>query len=137
MKIMTKLSVLALVALSIVLPSSSFAATNQELLESLQGVRGKLVALIGTSEKGPQQALVEDIKKATQDIDSKFDAMIGAAQGDAKTKLTECKTVWGEFKTTRDSEIIPAVLAGDAAKAKSIAQGVQVERFKKMASLLQ
>jgi hypothetical protein len=107
----------------------SAAATTADVLTSLQAARSKLVALIGTADKGTQTVLVDE--------------KVAAVEGDAattpevKTKLTEFKTVWGEFQKTRDTEIIPAVLAGDAAKAKGLAQGVQVERFKKMSTLLQ
>jgi hypothetical protein len=117
----------------------SAAATTADVLTSLQAARSKLVALIGTADKGTQTVLVDEIKKATKEVDEKVAAVEGdaATTPEVKTKLTEFKTVWGEFQKTRDTEIIPAVLAGDAAKAKGLAQGVQVERFKKMSTLLQ
>jgi hypothetical protein len=115
------------------------AATTADVLTSLQAARSKLVELIGTTDKGTQSVLIEDIKKATQEVDKKVSEVEGdaATTPEVKAKLVEFKATWAEFQKTRDGEIIPAVTAGDAAKAKSLAQGVQVERFKKMTGLLQ
>jgi hypothetical protein len=119
-------------------PAVSFAG-SADILTALQAARGKLVALIGTTDKGPQAALVAEVKAATKEVDAKVAATLAdpATAADLKTKLTEFKSVWAEFQRTRDTEIIPAVLAGDTEKAKGLAQGIQVERFKKMSALLQ
>ncbi|TAK98918.1 MAG: hypothetical protein EPO08_17870 [Rhodospirillaceae bacterium] len=119
--------------------SSSCFASTSDILTSLQAARGKLVSLVGTTDKGTQTVLVDQVKSATQEVDKNVAATLAdaATPADVKGKLTEFKAVWLEFQHTRDAEIIPAVLSGDNAKAKEIAQGVQVERFKKMVSLLQ
>jgi len=132
---------LALIACFWVMALSSHAgyASPADIMTALKEARGKLVALTGTTDKGTQAALVEEIKAATADVNAKLEATLAdpSTGADVKDKLNEFKSIWVEFQNTRDTEIIPAVLAGDTAKAKSIAQGVQVERFKKMAALLQ
>jgi hypothetical protein len=42
------------------------------------------------------------------------------------------KTVWDQFKETREKEIIPAIYKGNADDAKKIAGGIQSERLSKM-----
>ena len=118
---------------------SSAASTPADVLASLQTAREKLVALIGATDKEDQAELQEAIKTATKGVDEKVAAILADAGTAAavKGKITEFKAVWESFKQTRDTEIIPAVLAGDKEKAKGIAQGIQAERFKKMLSLLQ
>jgi hypothetical protein len=73
--------------------------------------------------------MVEQVHAASAALDADLAAMAGgadAAKGDA------FKPVWEAFKTTRETEIIPAVKAGDAATAKGIATGVQAGRMKEM-----
>lgn len=131
-------SMLSIVMLAGV-PCTSFAGGSADVLTALKTAREKLVALTGTADKGAQSGLVADIKKATKEVDAATDAALNEAGTPAPTKanLVEFKSVWTEFQKTRDNEIIPAVLAGQADKAKALAQGVQAERFKKMVSLLQ
>ena len=136
---MKKIISLAFLACTLSLIAMPSLASSADILTALQAARGKLVSLISTTDKGTQSALVEEIKKATKEVDAKVDATLAdpATTADTKTKIGEFKTIWAEFQKTRDTEIIPAVLAGEADKAKSLAQGVQVERFKKMSALLQ
>jgi hypothetical protein len=127
-----------IITLLVLTPTVGFAGTT-DILTSLQTARGKLVALLGATDKGAQTALVQEIKTATQDVDKNVATTLAdpATSPDLKGKLSEFKTIWTDFQKTRDTEIIPAVLAGDKDKAKGLAQGIQVERFKKMAALLQ
>ena len=55
----------------------------------------------------------------------------GMTGADART-AAEFKTVWDQFKATRDNEILPAIYRGDAADAKKIADGIQLERLSRM-----
>ena len=50
---------------------------------------------------------------------------------DAK-RAADFKTVWDQFKATRDTEIIPAVYKGNANDARKIAGGIQLQRLSKM-----
>ena len=42
------------------------------------------------------------------------------------------KTVWDQFKATREEQMIPAIYKGSIDDAKKIADGIQLERFSKM-----
>jgi len=58
------------------------------------------------------------------------------AKGPDAAKANEFKAVWGDFKKTRDGEIIPQIYAGKKAEAKALASGIQAERMKKMKGTL-
>lgn len=112
-------------------PMASIAASKSDAMAALKTAREKLVTLIDTKEKGAQDALIGEIHKASNEVDSQLTAL----SNDPKVK--EVASIWAEFKKTRETEIIPAVKKGDVAKAKEIATGIQKERFKKMMDLLQ
>ena len=112
-------------------PMTSFAASKADALTAMKTAREKLVALIDTKEKVKQDALIGEIHKASDEVDTQ----LAALSADATAK--EAAAVWAEFKKTRETEIIPAVQKGEVAKAKEIAGGIQKERFKKMTELLQ
>lgn len=112
-------------------PLASIAASKGDAMAALKTAREKLVTLIDTKDKGAQDALISEIHKASDEVDSQ----LAALSNDPKAK--EAATVWAEFKKTRETEIIPAVKKGDVVKAKEIASGIQKERFKKMMELLQ
>lgn len=112
-------------------PLASIATSKGDAMAALKTAREKLVTLIDTKDKGAQDALISEIHKASDEVDSQ----LAALSNDPKAK--EAATVWAEFKKTRETEIIPAVKKGDVVKAKEIASGIQKERFKKMMELLQ
>ncbi len=79
-----------------------------------------------------QEALNAKVQAASTKLDSALAGMTGA---DAKV-AADFKVVWDQFKATRDNEIIPAILKGNAADAKKVADGVQYERLSKMWSIM-
>jgi len=55
--------------------------------------------------------------------------MLNDDNKDDDAQLASFEKTWGEFKNTRETEIVPAIYAGDNAKAKEIATGIQAERM--------
>lgn len=136
---MKKLLTVALCAALFVMSSqAAFAGVKSNILDSMKTAREKLVALLDTADKGTQTVLIDEIKAATAEADGKIEAALAdaATPADAKTAITEANGVWGEFKKTRDEEIVPFVQAGKVDEAKALAKGVQLERFKKIVGLL-
>ncbi len=82
--------------------------------------------------KSAQDALKEKMQSASIRLDSALASMTGA---DAQA-AAEFKTVWDEFKATRDNEIMPAIYNGNADRAKKIADGIQFERLSRMWSIM-
>jgi hypothetical protein len=105
------------------------AATPAEACANLAAARSALVAMLDESDAAKQDGYVEKIHGASAALDADLAAMAG---GPDAAKADAFKPVWEAFKETRETEIIPAVKAGDKAKAKELATGVQAGRMKEM-----
>lgn len=118
--------------------TAASAAHADDVKASLLEARKGVIALLDATDAAAQDTLVAQIVTATAGVDR----ALSAAQSDAatpaeqKAKFKEFGEVWSAFKKTRDSEIIPAVRAGNKDAAKAVAKGIQAERFKKMNELL-
>jgi hypothetical protein len=79
----------------------------------------------------------EESMKFSDKLDKQLDAALSnKALSQAQPTLKQFKTLWGELKKTRDSEIIPMLYAGDRMKARMTAMTTQQPRFKKLTELL-
>ncbi len=88
--------------------------------------------MMKAKDKSAQDALNVKTQAASTKLDTMLADMIGA---DAKIAV-DFKTVWDQFKATRDKEIIPAIDRGNTDDAKKLADGIQYERFSKMWSIM-
>lgn len=98
--------------------------------DNLNKAREALVALVDASDKAAMEKQQAVVKEASTKVD---EALKDSATAD---KLKGFADLWAEFKKTRDDELIPAALSGDKAKAKSLATGVQKERFEKLSAMI-
>jgi hypothetical protein len=105
------------------------ATTPADVCTNLGAARAALVTLLDEADATKQTGYVDQIKTATAAVDANLAAMAG---GPDAAKVTAFKPTWDLFKATRDGEIVPAVKAGDIAKAKGLATGVQAGRMKEM-----
>jgi hypothetical protein len=111
---------------------AAWADPASDACAALVDARIALYSMINAKDKSAQDALKAKMQAASTKLDSVLAGMTG---GDAKTAV-DFKAVWDQFKATRDKEIIPAVYKGDAADAKKIANGIQLERLSKMWSIM-
>jgi hypothetical protein len=81
-------------------------------------------------DKSAQDALNAKVQQASTKLESVLASMTGANAKAAADSL------WDQFKTTRDNQIIPAIYKGNADEAKKIADGIQFERLSKMWSIM-
>lgn len=109
--------------------SAAQAATPADACANLTAARGALVAMVDETDTSKLDGYVEKIHAASAALDADLTAMAG---GPDAAKAETFKPVWEEFKATRETEIIPAIRAGDKDKAKAVATGVQAERMKTM-----
>lgn len=116
----TALSVTALV---------SQAASPAEACSNLGAARTALLGMVEEIDATKLDGYVEKIHAASAALDANLAAMAG---GPDAAKAEAFKPVWEVFKNTREGEIIPALKAGDKAKAKELAAGVQAGRMKEM-----
>lgn len=125
----------ALTSLAVLLFASSHtvqAAPADDACAALMEARGHLVAMIGTTDRATQDDLKAKVHAASAKLDSVLAAMGKSYNAENEAKAAAFKPVWEAFKTTRETEIIPAVYAGRNADAKAIASGIQAERMKQM-----
>jgi Four helix bundle sensory module for signal transduction len=115
----------------------ALACPHYEAKIFLTKAREALVTMID-ADASKFDSLQADIDKATASVDEALASALSdkTLSADKAKTFSDIKVVWEEFKTTRDTQIIPAVRAGKKDEAKAIATGVQAERFKKMNELL-
>ncbi len=111
---------------------SAVAGDFDELRTKLSSARETLVTMMLNKDKrgADQQKLVKD----TADAVSAHLAKIKAPPG-KEAKFKELVETWSAFKHTRETELVPAILAGKDDEAKRIAGGIQKERITKCQTL--
>lgn len=122
----------SLTLLAAVLLSSTgtlYAATPADACANLGEARTQLVAMLGESDAAKLDGLKAKVQAASDKLDQDLAAM---ASGPDAAKVSAFKPAWTAFKATRETEIIPAIYAGDKEKAKGLATGVQAGRMKEM-----
>ncbi len=121
------LTLLAAVILSSA--GTASAATPADACANLGEARTQLVAMLGESDPAKLDALKAKVHAASDKLDKDLAAM---ASGPDVAKVNAFAPAWEAFKATRETEIIPALYAGDKDKAKGLATGVQAGRMKEM-----
>jgi hypothetical protein len=99
-----------------------------ELRTELSAARESLVTMMVNKDKrgADQQKLVKDTANAVSAHLAKLKAPAGK-----EAQFKELVDSWNAFKKTRETELVPAILAGQDAEAKKIAGGIQKERITK------
>jgi len=110
----------------------TWADPASDACTALADARNALYLMINARDKPTQDGLNAKVQAASAKLDSVLAGMTGA---DAKV-AADFKTVWDQFKATREKEIIPAIYNGNAAEAKKITDGIQYERLSKMWSIM-
>ncbi|MCK5877673.1 MAG: hypothetical protein KAG43_08555 [Candidatus Marithrix sp.] len=113
------------------------ASTICDAKTSLNDARTNLVGMVGMSDKAAEEgvkaeldALREKVNAATTGLETAITTLEGEnAETASKAVVETLKTTWGEFKNTRESEIMVHVYKGEKAEAKAIATGIQAERI--------
>lgn len=105
------------------------AASPADACANLAEARTQLVGMIAEPDAAKLDDYKSKIHAASDALDADLDALAG---GPDAAKVDAFRPVWEAFKATRETEIIPAVYAGDQTKAKAIATGVQAGRMKEM-----
>jgi hypothetical protein len=115
-------------ALGLALVPAAWADPASDACAALADARNALYSMINARDKSTQDGLNTKVQAASTKLDSVLAGMTGA---DAKV-AADFKTVWDQFKATREKEIIPAIYKGNADDAKKIANGIQYDRLSKM-----
>ena len=115
--------------------NSAWADGAVDVKNSISNARAKLVVMVQAPDSSHYTEQVADVKEASTAADVSLNSAMSLGDGHLP-KYEEVKASWEAFKNTRDSELIPALLAGDRSTATSLATGVQKERFETMMALL-
>ncbi len=114
--------------------ASMLAATQKARLSD---VRAQLVAMTGEEDKERKDKYHEKITALSKEIDDGFNEWFskGVVNEKANNTIKELQSTWNDFRTTRDTQIIPFIYEGKFQDAKALAFGIQAERYKKMVTL--
>ena len=104
-----------------------------DLRTELSAARESLVTMMVNKDKrgADQQKLVKDTANAVSAHLAKLKAPAGK-----EAQFNELLENWNAFKKTRETELVPAILAGKDDEAKKIAGGIQKERITKCQQLV-
>ena len=105
------------------------AATPADACANLAEARTQLVGMIGETDAAKLDGYKAKVHAASHALDADLAAMAG---GPDAARAEAFNPTWEALKNPRETEIIPAVYAGDREKAKGIATGIQAERMKAM-----
>ena len=111
------------------LAAGDFAVLKSET----EVARKELVTMVLYREKRTpeQQKLVKDTANAVSAHLAKMKAPAGRG-----SQFKELKETWEAFKHTRETELVPAILAGEKEKAEKIAAGIQKVRLERCYALM-
>lgn len=117
------------------LGTTQLASANEfeDLRTEMTAARESLVTLVINKDKrgADQQKLVKDTADKVTAHLSKMKAPAGK-----EAQFKELVETWAAFKKTRETELVPAVLAGKDDEAKKLVNGIQKERYTKCQQLV-
>jgi len=127
------IAAVAVALLGMAVSHTAFANEFEDLRGEMTAARESLVTLVVNKDKrgADQQKLV---KETADKVSAHLSKMKAPAGKEAQFKeLTE---TWAAFKKTRETELVPAVLAGKEDDAKKLVNGIQKERYTKCQQLV-
>jgi hypothetical protein len=119
---------MTIVGIGLALIPAAFASPTSDTCAALASARTALYWMLSAKDKSALDTLNAKVQATSTSIDALIAGMTGA---DAKV-AADFKTVWDQFKATREDQIIPVIYKGNVDDAKKIADGIQFERFSKM-----
>lgn len=98
------------------------------------GERAALLHMMMTAQGANLDAWHQDVKKRAKEGKEVLQRLLERNKNDAAVsgKLDELKETLGAFSQTRDGQTIPLIFEGKTEQARSLALGVQEERYIKM-----
>ena len=126
------IAMMTVLGLGLALVQAAWGDSASDVCAALADARNGLYSMINAKDKSTQDAFNTKVQAASTKVDSVLAGMTG---GDAKV-AADFKTIWDQFKATREKEIIPAIYKGNADEAKKITDGIQYECLSKMWSIM-
>jgi methyl-accepting chemotaxis protein len=100
------------------------------LKSDLNQIRAESAGLIGEPDADKRSQIKGIIDNLSKDSNDRF-ALLGKLSTSEEEKLAvaDAKSTWEEFSATMNDELMPALDAGDTAKARDLATNVQKMRY--------
>jgi hypothetical protein len=124
--------VMTIVGVGLALIPAALASPTSDTCAALASARTALYSMLSAKDKSGLDTLNAKVQATSTRIDALIAGMTGA---DAKV-AADFKTVWDQFKATREDQIVPAIYRGNVDDAKKIANGIQYKRFSEMWRIL-
>lgn len=122
-----------LFALSLLAGASSALATPvEDTCSALRSARIHLIAFMGATDVVTMNNHRRSMQAASARLDANLAGLLQGGDAESASRARAFQPVWEAFKSTRETEIIPAVLTGRPEDARQIALGIQSERMKQM-----
>ncbi len=122
-------SIVALLCVSVAANAGEFGTLRTEM----SAARESLVSMMLHAEQRGS-AMQKKVQETADAVSAHLAKMKAPAGKEAQFK--ELVDTWRAFKETRERELVPAILKGDDARAKSIAGGIQKQRITRCQSLI-
>ena len=130
---------LLLLPILLYVATSSLALAGQveDIQAELNQSRQQTMAMLSEVEPGVLEMRYADALVSSKEVDASLQrALADPALQAQHGSLEAFKQIWDVFKTTRDQEIVPLLMAGKQDQARALAQKVQAGRLKQMNDLL-
>ncbi len=124
---------LCVAVVALVGTSTAMANDFKDLRAKMTSARESLITMTTDKTKrgADQQKLVKDTADAVSAAITKLKAPAGK-----EVQFKEMVDTWNAFKKTRETELVPLILAGKDDEALKIAGGIQKQRFSQCLSLV-
>ena len=100
------------------------------LKSDLNQIRAESFGLIGEADADKRAQMKAVIDQLSLDANEKFATLVKLTTSEEKQlAIGDAQSTWEEFSATMTNELIPALDAGDAAKARELATNVQKMRY--------
>ena len=111
--------------------------TNKDSLEQiaklssqLNNYRADMSIIIDETDQDKASQITSNLNRLKGEIDEAFAGLLTRIENEEKkVTIQDAQTTWAEFIATVDSELLPAVSAGQRAAARDIATGIQEQRY--------
>lgn len=116
--------------------NSKDALEKIALLKSdLYQLNSEVLAFMQERDRAAAAALQAKIKDHADDIDFKYDDVLGLIESPQKREaIIKAESIWSDYQKTLLEEIVPSIQRNDIARASALMNGVQAQRFSSFSS---
>jgi methyl-accepting chemotaxis protein len=117
-------------------------ANATDLLEDLRyqnAIRAAQLDVLILTNRAEQETWHQEIKRLSDLAEQAHLNLLKRNQGDPAliSRINELVSTRNDYKQTRESQIIPLIYEGKTKEAKDLILGIQLERFRKMRSIVE